>query len=351
MPRRPRARILLVSMYPLDRGLWGPTVRITSIRDALSRVVDLDVVSGWRGARTREAWRYWRSGRLHGLDGVYVESATTAPGPADVAFVQAARRAGVPVLTFIRDAYPLFPEYEDRSAKGRLRSVLWAPAMRLLARASSGVAYPSEGLADAFPVDRPVFLLPPGAPKPLKVARKANANQLLHVGSLRHPDMGASLLVEAAGLARGAGHEVEVTCVTRPEEEPPGERPEWLRIVHASGPKIHALLPGVLATVIPRRRTPYNDLAVPVKAMENLSYGRPTLVTDCIETARLIRVADSGPVVDDTPEAMAEAIGALRTAPPEQLDRWSEGAREAAVANSWDVRADDVLRALRGLRQ
>src|SRR5205807_2560270 len=44
-------RLLLISMYPLDRGLWGPTVRITHLRDELARMVRLDVIDGYRGAR------------------------------------------------------------------------------------------------------------------------------------------------------------------------------------------------------------------------------------------------------------------------------------------------------------
>ena len=42
--RRKRPRLLLVSMYPLDQGRWGPTVRISHLRDELAGLVDLDVV-------------------------------------------------------------------------------------------------------------------------------------------------------------------------------------------------------------------------------------------------------------------------------------------------------------------
>ena len=44
-------RLLLVSMYPLDAGIWGPTARITRVRDELARLVDLDVIDGYRAGR------------------------------------------------------------------------------------------------------------------------------------------------------------------------------------------------------------------------------------------------------------------------------------------------------------
>jgi glycosyltransferase involved in cell wall biosynthesis len=337
-------------MYPLDRGLWGPTVRITHVRDALGKLAELEVVSGWRGPRARALWRYWRSGRLAHLDGIYVESSTFLPGPADLAFLGRARRRGLPVLTYIRDAYQLFPEYADRRRlKSRISARLFVPAFRALARRSTVLAYPTRGLADALPLeDRPTILLPPGAPPPRRVARNADADQILHVGSLRQPVLGGDILYRAVERARADGHRVGLTLVARPGDEPEGARPRWVEVRRAAGDEIDTLLPRVLASVVPRLRTPYNDIAVPIKVMEYLSYGRPMITTDCTETARIVHDAGSGLVVADGAAALAQGISELAGAAPAVLDQYAAAGHRAALEHSWDRTGQRVVETILG---
>jgi glycosyl transferase family 1 len=348
---RDRPRLLLLSMYPLDAGRSGPTVRITNMRSSLQGMVQLDVVSGFRRSRAAALGRYFTSGGLRGLAGIYVESSTALPGLADIAFLAAARRRGIPVLTYIRDAYQLFPEYwTGNTPKMRLGRRMFLPALRQLARASSVLAFPSQGLANAVSLGRGAILLPPGAPEPITVARRPDANRLLVVGSLRFGVLGADLLIDAVDQVRTNGHTVDLVCVCRPGDEPPGPRPSWMHLERTGGAGIHALLPGVFATVIPRRRSPYNDFAVPVKVMDYMSYGRPMLVTDCTETARIVRTAGSGLVVADTAAALADGIAGLFTETPERLERYAEAARAAAIANSWNSRAAAVVATLLELK-
>ena len=347
-----RPRLLLLSMYPLDRGLWGATTRITQLRDALARRVDLDVVSGTRARRGRDAIRYVAAGRLRGVAGIYVENATTLPGPADLALLAIARARRIPILTYLRDAQQLFPEYyAATSLKRRASRALFLPATRALMRLSTAVAFPSRGLAAALLGDegraQEALLLPPGARLAEEHPLNSQARSLLFVGSLRYPAHGGSILLEAIEQVRARGTLVELICVSRPGEELAGTQPAWLHPVRAEGREIDALLPEVLACITPRRRTPYNDLAVPIKVMEYLGYGRPLIVTDATETAAIVEAAGCGVVVADTPEALAAGIETVAGAAPEQLARWGQAARQAAEANSWDARADRILELLR----
>jgi glycosyltransferase involved in cell wall biosynthesis len=349
-PRR-RPRLLLVSMYPLDRGRWGPTVRIGHLRDELDRLVDLDVVTGYRGPRRLALARYALSGRLRGLDGVYVESSSFLPAETDVAFLGLARALGIPVLTYVRDAYQLFPDdYPRGSWRQRIGAAAFAPAVRALRAVSTRLAFPTRGLAVAVLGDAAgeAVLLPPGAPEPVWVARADDAHHLLFVGDARLPAHGADRLIDAVGRARGRGAGTELLVVCRPGQEPPPPHPDWLHVARAEGRQIHALLPGVLASVIPRPRSAYNDLALPVKLFEYLSYGRPVLVTDCTEQAAVVREAGAGPVVADGPERIADAIVETAGAGPDQLEQWSTGARDAASAASWRSRAERIVELLAG---
>ncbi|MDQ2689505.1 MAG: hypothetical protein M3Y29_04435, partial [Chloroflexota bacterium] len=137
-------------MYPLDRGKWGPTVRIGHLRDELGRLVDLDLVAGTRGARRAALARYAVSGRLRGLDGIYVESSSFMPAEADLAFLGLAKALGIPILTYIRDAYQLFDDYgTPSSVRQRVARAAFRPTVRALSAASSRLAFPTEGLARA----------------------------------------------------------------------------------------------------------------------------------------------------------------------------------------------------------
>lgn len=335
-------------MYPLDRGMWGPTVRIAHLRDELGKLADLDVVAGYRPQRRAGTLRYAFAGRLRGLDGIYVESSSFLPSETDLAFLALARTLGIPILTYIRDAYQLFPEdYPVTSARQWLGARAFLPMLRAMRSVSSRLAFPTRGLAEAvgIAVDDAV-ILPPGAPSPVQADRSPAANRLLFVGDARHPAHGVDRLIGAVGLARDRGVDVELTVVSRPGQEPPGDHPQWMRLERAEGEAIHALLPGVVATVIPRPRSAYNDLALPIKLMDALAYGRPLLVTDCREQARLVAEAGAGIVTGDAPAAIADAIGELMAAAPEQLATWSANAHAAARAASWSHRAAFIIERL-----
>jgi hypothetical protein len=332
-------------MYPLDAGIWGPTARITRLRDELARLVDLDVVDGYRASRRARLWRYALAGRQRGLGGIYVESSTFLPSESDVAFLGLSRAVGIPVVTYVRDAYQLFPDqYPPDTLKRRLGAAAFRPAIRALHATSSRLAFPTAGLADAvLGGDADALLLPPGAPPPVDVPRSREANRLLFVGDGRLPAQGGARLISAVDIARRSGADVELDIVSRPGQEPSRPRPPWLRVHRAEGPAIHSLLPDVLATVIPRPRNRYNDLALPIKLYDYLSYGRPLVVTDCIEQAGVVTDADAGVVTGDDPSALAEGIIRVTTASSEQIARWSSHAAAAARAASWEDRARRIV--------
>jgi len=349
-----RPRVLLLAMYRLDTGETGPTVRIAAVRAALSTRVSLDLVSGARLARAWGMLRYALSGRLARLAGIYVESSSSLPGPADLLFLALARALGVPVVTYVRDAYQLFPEYYPlTSLRRRVSRAAFLPVVRTMARLSSVVAFPSRGLARAVLGEhdraRTAALLPPGARLPAVPALDPAAREILYVGSLAHGASGGSLLLDAMDLARRRVHDLRLICVVPEGQGPGAPHPPWLETVHGGDAEIIAVLPRVLATVTPRLRTPYNDLAVPVKVLEYLGYGRPLIVTDATETAAIVEEAGCGVVAPATPDGLADGIATVAEAPAAQLRRWGDAARRAAAANSWDARADRIL-ALLGLR-
>jgi glycosyltransferase involved in cell wall biosynthesis len=343
-----RPRVLLLAMYRLDSDRTGPMVRIGAVRASLSRRVSLDLISGTRTARTWEMLRYTLSGRLRKLAGIYVESSSSLPGPADLLFLALARSLGVSVVTYVRDAYQLFPEYYPlTSLRRRISRLAFLPIFRTLARLSSVVAFPSRGLARAVlgNGDRggSAAILPPGARLPNVPPADIAAREILYVGSLAHGASGGDLLLDAMERARERVRDLGLVCVAPEGEVLRDPHPAWLEMVHGGGQEIVGLLPRVLATVTPRLRTPYNDLAVPIKVLEYLGYGRPLIVTDATETAAIVEAAGCGVVVPATTDGLADGIAFVAEAGPAQLSQWSAAARQAAAANSWDARAQRIL--------
>lgn len=343
-----RPRLLLISMYPLDRGLWGPTVRITHLRDELATMAQLEVIEGYRGARRRRLWGFAASGRLRGLDGIYVESSTFLPAESDIAFLALARSLGIPVLTYFRDAYQLFPEdYPIDSPRRWLARQAFLPAVRALAAVSSTVAVPSPGLGSVLFGERHrVLLLPPGAPPPVLVDYDPAATEFLFVGSAGKAAHGADRLIGAVEMLRAEEREIRLRIVARPGEEPPGELPDWLTITRASGTDIHGVLLNAVACVIPRPRGRYNDLALPIKLYDYLSYARPVLVTPCVEQARVVEGTGAGLVIDDRPAGMAADLARFLDLPDEERASMARRARDAALGAPWRDRADLILQAL-----
>jgi glycosyltransferase involved in cell wall biosynthesis len=346
-----RPRVLLLAMYRLDSDRTGPMVRIGAVRAALSQHVSLELISGTRTERTWEMLSYALRGRLRRLAGVYVESSSSLPGPADLVFLGLARALGVPVLTYVRDAYQLFPEYYPlTSFRRRISRMAFLPVFRTLARTSSVVAFPSRGLARAVLGDSDrahrAALLPPGARLPNVPALDPAAREILYVGALAHGPSGGDLLVDAMQLARERVPDLGLICVLPEGQRPREPRPAWLEVVRGGDQEIVGLLPRVLATVTPRLRTPYNDLAVPIKVVEYLGYGRPMIVTDATETAAIVEAAGCGVVVPATTEGLANGIVSVAEAPATQLHRWADAAHTAAAASSWDMRAAEILELL-----
>ena len=77
--------------------------------------------------------------------------------------------------------------------------------------------------------------------------------------------------------------------------------------------------------MIPRAPGAYNDLAIPIKLMEYLAYGRPLLVTDRTETARIVRAADAGIVVGDSPDEHGSGDPPARRREPGAARRMGRG--------------------------
>ena len=104
-----------------------------------------------------------------------------------------------------------------------------------------------------------------------------------------------------------------------------------------------------IVAVAPLRRNAYNDLAMPVKIFDYMSFGRPLVVTDCPSMASLVEETGAGLVVEDNVQALAEGI--LQLLGDRNLaTRSGLNAYQAVQTNhSWPKRAAAILEMIQAI--
>jgi glycosyltransferase involved in cell wall biosynthesis len=355
-------RVILLAMYAMGRLDWAPAVRVHNIHQALAQLAEVDFISGERRERRQAIRQYLKSNKVKDAGGLYVETSTSWCTIEDLQLMAACRRAGVPVLTWIRDAHALYPAETMVEAgipfhKRWGSSLLWWLSMQGYFRTSNALAFQSESFADLFRLPPKVrqIILPPGASHITTSPIAAGAATLLYAGNGRPPRYGIDILLEAAEIARRDIAELRVTLICPPADAPRPiylqSRP-WVTLKHLQVFEIPGEMPEVRAVVIPFRAVAYHHLLLPVKLMDYLTYARPMLVTRCREIARFVEENQVGLVVDDNPESMADGIRHLFTADLDELNRMGQNALRAVhEKHSWHHRAQQILDTFEEIRQ
>ena len=116
-----------------------------------------------------------------------------------------------------------------------------------------------------------------------------------------------------------------------------GDRVEMVDRV--SQPELIAHLATADALVIPRSPHPAVEVAFPTKFSEYLALGKPVIVCNVDETARLVRENHCGLVSESSdPQSLAETIRAASRLAPSELDQMGSNARCLAERElSWPV--------------
>jgi glycosyltransferase involved in cell wall biosynthesis len=351
-------RVIFLAMYAMVRVDTGPTVRMCNLHRALAQFASVDFISGERRERRQSIRQYLNGGKEKGADGLFVEASTSWCTIEDLRLMAACRRAGMPVITWIPDAYQLYPEtMTGVPLHKRLASVvLWRLSVWGYFRTSDAIGVQSESFSRLFNYLPHVhrFISPSGANLNKVPPISAQADALLYTGNASQPRFGVELLVEAAEIARRK-LSLRLLLVCPPERLPPRDlyvhRP-WIEVMSLTTDEIIHLLPQVRVLVNPLRDMPYHRLQIPTKVMDYLGYGRPILATDLPEIARIIRDNDVGLIVPDTVQGLAEGILHLFTADLNELNQMGQNAlRAVREKHSWQHRAQQILDTFEEIRQ
>lgn len=352
-------RVLFLTMYAMDRIDSAGSMRAKNIHQALAQFVDVDFIFGERAERKQTIREYLKRGKLQGISGLYVETSVSWCTIEDLQLMAACRRNKIPVITWIMDAYPLFPE-TMRSLPFYKRlgsSLLWRLSMAAYFRISDAIAVQSESFAKLFRYPshvRPMILNPAASQnKVLPISSKANA--LLYTGNASQFRFGVELLIEAMEIARRELPDIQLLLVCPVSGQPPEilykNRP-WIELMSLTTNEIVNLLPRVKALVNPLLDEPYHRLQIPTKVMDYLGYGRPILATNLPEVRSIIEGNHLGYIVQDSVQNLAEGIIQLFSTDLQELNQMGQNALRAVhEKHSWRHRAQQILDTFEEIRQ
>ncbi len=278
---------------------------------------------------------------------MYVESASSFASPADLAFLLVLRLASRPVGVYFRDAYQKYRDlYPVATIKDRILDGLWRVTTPILKRLATRTYAPTARLAQALLL-RDATLLPPGTDPDAPFLGAGSLDCVGYVGAVGRQD-GVDLLVDAMRIVRRVRQEARLLVVTSGDlASTVSPIPDWVTIAGADRTGLPRLLNDVAVCAIPRRINVYTDLAVPIKLMDYLSYGKPIVATKCEATTAIVGLANAAILVEDTPGDIARGILDVLSSPGEGA-RLAERARALAMdpTQTWDARAQTIISTL-----
>jgi glycosyltransferase involved in cell wall biosynthesis len=344
-------------MVDVSRLGGAMAVRLYNLHAALQATIPTVLLAGNRLPRRRALARYWFSGGMHRARAVYVEVSTSTATETDLLFLTLVRLTGIPLIIFIPDAYQLFPDLYPRTGwKVKLLDWSWRRSISFYLHLADLVVYPSWGLAACFKNRRKVDVFPPaGLPNRDYVPLSFKPPTIVYVGAASYND-GSDVLLSAMEQVVKCYPTARCRFITNNSSADiltnhPAYRAPWLTFERRTFEDLPEVMCSATVLVIPRRRNSYNDLAMPVKQFDYMSFGRPLVVTDCQDTAALIKELQSGVVVQDTPEALAQGIIKLLQNPNLAIRLGQNGYQAIQAAHSWPHRAAWLLQMIEGFEE
>ncbi len=335
-------------MYSLS-GLQNkaPTVRIAMMTAALSHQIHTEQITGGRLGRCGTALRWLLSGGPRRVGAVYVESPTSSSMPTDLAFLLLMRLLGRPVGVYFRDAYQLFRDVHPRTRRSQILSDwLWRITMPLLKRIATVRYAPSAGLAGALRLSDAV-LLPPGTDPTLPNLGIGEPDLVAAIAQLG-PTSGLDTLIEAMTIVRERRPSARLRILARSiDPDAAAGLPDWVELLPSARASLPDLLERGRVCVLSLPINAYTNLAVAVRLLDFLGFGKPIVATDTVETRALIEASGAGLVTPDTAAGLAGGI-LLILEDADLARRLAENSRRYACSSdaTWEARARTVLETL-----
>lgn len=198
-----------------------------------------------------------------------------------------------------------------------------------------------------------VFTAPTACRTLPRYTRRAFSYTLGYVGYFRPEKYPLDIVIKA--LAQASVKQVNLICVGATDQQAGVRFTDLAREcgvehrVHlypwTTGQALEELKQRIDVGVVIMANEFLNRIASPLKLLEYISTGIPFIASDLAGTRALVGNQPQGILVENEPEAWAEAIDCMY-ADFDQYQQMSASCREYARMNSWRHRAETILRAL-----
>jgi len=348
-------RILFHAPYKITDLTSGSRVRPNMMIEAFKELgYIVDVVSGSLPER-KHIYRN-NVNRLEHYAFCYSEPSTYPVHPVwDYWFYYQLDKANIPLGIFYRDAYwKIVPHWTQKNiVQKTILQIRYRSDICLFNKTARVIFFPSKSLSDFFSFHNKGVLWP-GCNNNIKDGEKSTFNKpytVIYVGNIA-PRYGLRLLLETMELVN-EWEEVNLELVCPAESYTQNiyefagyKNKAWLRIHHLSGEKLEPLYDRANIGIITLLRNQYNDLAMPVKLFEYLSYGLPVVVTNCTEMASFVTNNHVGLAVTDTSKELRKAILLLLEDSGLFINSARAVHRTINNGNLWKDRANAVAQSL-----
>jgi glycosyltransferase involved in cell wall biosynthesis len=205
---------------------------------------------------------------------------------------------------------------------------------------------PTQGLAQALGLKKPI-LLPPGTDPKLPDLGIGEPDVVAAIAQVA-PDSGLDTLVAAMALVRERRPAARLIVAARSiDGATAAALPDWVEVAVGGRASLPELLRPGRVCVLPLPINRYTNLAVAVRLLDLLGFGKPIVATDTSPTRAIVEASGAGTVTPDTAAGLAQGILAILE--DEHLAAGlAENARRYACSpeSTWDARALTVLTCL-----
>lgn len=334
---------LMIGHYPIDKLDSAPKVRISHLYEQLKRKTNIDLITGFRSERRKELWKLLLSGKYKEYQWVYIEAATSTGIEIDFILLLLWKLIGVPTGIYIRDAYQLFDIPQEDNIKLRLLRYGWHISQFFYRHLSRIRFFPTRQLAAHFPGGVKA-LLPPGCrkPQPMNHQYHLKRSYILYSGTLNE-DFGLSLLMESINLIRQDYPEVQLLLLSQSKLPEQWRDKSWIVHIQGTLEDIYNWSDQILCAIVPRPKTAYNDLALPIKLFDYVSLTHPIICTKTEAVEELLSPENIIIFVEANADAIKESCNELIQNAEKQRILRINAHQLAQGKMSWDARAQKLI--------
>jgi glycosyltransferase involved in cell wall biosynthesis len=314
------AKILMHMPYPFPQELIsGSRVRPYQMyRAFLELGYKVELIAGNVPARKKQILDLIHRGNSDDIAFCYSEPSTLPVHPVwDHLLYCFLAKSRLPTGIFYRDAYWRLASWHSCKKVGaRFPWLRYRLDLLVFSKTATIIFFPSRTMADFFSLAPPKVPLPPGGQIMAREYYLRPVDEIetaVYVGGINQR-YGLEILLQAFDLAnRQVALNLELVCrqdefMQQRSTFAKYDGTEWLHVYHLTGKDLEQVYRRSAIAVIPRLRNLYNDLAMPVKLFEYLSYGLPIVATNCIEMANFISRNKVGLIAEDNASSLADGI-------------------------------------------